>query len=191
MAVNVLPEVEQELIGGERLLWSGRPDPSRHFDRSDRFLIPFSLLWGGFAIFWEASVIQEGWGFGVVWGIPFVAMGLYFIVGRFFVKARKKRRTHYAVTDRRVLSVERGGPTHATFLSAIPTVNSTIRSDGAGTVIFGNTSWMQDSYANTGLDFFGRGYGTEAVGFYDIRDAREVVSLVNSLRDRAPETEDS
>jgi hypothetical protein len=190
MAFNVPSEVEQQLIGGERILWTGQPDPGRHFDRSDRFLIPFSILWGGFAIFWEAAVIQDGWGFGVVWGIPFVAMGLYFIFGRFFVKARKKRRTHYAVTDRRVLSVERGGPTRATFLDLIPTINATVRNDGSGTAIFGNTSWMQNSYANTGLDFFGRGYDTEAVGFYDIRDARQVVDLVNTLRDRASDRQD-
>lgn len=190
MLANVPPEVESELIGGERILWLGQPDPSRHFDRSDLFLIPFSLLWGGFAIFWEIAVIQDGWGFGMIWGIPFVAMGLYFIAGRFFVKARNKRRTFYAVTDRRVLSVKRGGSTQAMFLNAIPTINSTVRSDGSGSVVFGNNSWMQGTYANTGLDFFARGYGGDAVGFYDIRDAREVVSLVNDLRRRAAEPVD-
>jgi hypothetical protein len=182
---GVPTEIEQELIGGERVIWVGRPDPSRHFDRSDRFVVPFSLLWGGFAIFWEIGVIREGWNFGMIFGIPFVAMGLYITVGRFFVKARKKRRTYYAVTDRRVLSVERGGSTRAAFLDRIPTVNSSIREDGSGSVTFGNTSWMEGSYANSGLDFFGQGYGApDTVGFDDIEDVRAVVSLVNDLRGR-------
>jgi hypothetical protein len=184
MAVSVPIEVEQERIGGERLLWTGQPDPKRHFDRVDLYLVPFSLMWGGFAIFWESAAIISGDPFFFIWGIPFVAFGLYFIAGRFFVKARRKRRTYYAVTDRRVLSVVRGGATRAMFLDLIPTINARTRADGSGTVIFGNASWLQGSYGNTGLDFFG-GYEGESVAFYDLQGAREVVNLVNDLRSRA------
>jgi hypothetical protein len=184
--------IENELVKGERLLWSGRPDPHRLFARSDAFLVPFSLMWGGFAIFWEVAVILEGWGFGVVWGIPFVAFGLYLIAGRFFVKARRRRRTHYAVTDRRVLSVEDGGATRAAFLSSIPTVNARLRDDGSGSVTFGNSSWMQDAYADSGLDFFATGYGAgDSVTFYDVPDARSVVDLVTALRSRPNREEQS
>jgi hypothetical protein len=191
VAVSVSTEVEQELVGGEKLLWTGRPDPSRHFGRADLFLIPFSIMWGGFAIFWEVGVILEGWTFGALFGIPFVAFGLYFIAGRFVVKARRKRRIQYAVTDRRVFSVERGGPTRATLLSLIPTINTSIRGDGSGSVWFGSSSWFEESYANSGLDFSAGGYGPAAVGFFDIRDARDVVNLVNELRGRALERTDA
>ena len=184
MIAGIPAELEQELVGGEKVLWLGQPDSSRHFDSSDRFLVPFSLLWGGFAIFWEIGVIRAGWVFGAIFGIPFVAMGLYITVGRFFVKARAKRRTSYAVTDRRVLSVLRGGQTKAMFLNLVPALNSRIRDDGSGTVIFGNASWLQASYGNTGAEFLGRGYDADVVAFYDIRDARDVVDLVNELRSR-------
>jgi hypothetical protein len=43
-------------------------------------------------------------------------------------------------------------------------------------VSFGNSSWPRESYANSGMDFFARGYGPEAVASYDIRAAREVVT---------------
>jgi hypothetical protein len=180
--------VENELMKGERLLWSGRPDPKRLFARSDAFVIPFSLLWGSFAIFWEISVIREGWSFGVIWGIPFVAIGLYMIAGRFFVKARRRRRTHYAVTDKRVLVIDRAGSTRAAFLNSIPTIDTRLRSDGSGTVIFGNPSAMQAAYADSGADFFGSDPG-DLVGFFDIPDARSVVDLINEQRSR-PSSED-
>ena len=69
---------------GELLLWSGRPDPNVHFTGADAFLIPFSIMWAGFAFFWESAAFRSGGPiFFKLWGIPFVAMGLYIVFGRF------------------------------------------------------------------------------------------------------------
>lgn len=35
----------------QQLLRTGRPEPAKHFARSDFHLVPFSLLWGGFSLF--------------------------------------------------------------------------------------------------------------------------------------------
>src|SRR3954471_6987431 len=83
---------ERLLRRGERLLWVGAPDPAVRFTAADGFLVPFSLMWGGFAIFWEAAAFAGGTPFFFkLWGIPFVLVGVYFIAGRFVVKARRKR----------------------------------------------------------------------------------------------------
>src|SRR5260370_13938963 len=108
-----------ELIPGETLEWTGRPNPSVVFHQEDWVAIPFSLLWGGFAIFWlvGASGTWDIWMnrphrtfqfFGLIWGTPFVLIGQYMIWGRFVYCRWEKLRTYYALTGRRALIV-RGG----------------------------------------------------------------------------------
>jgi hypothetical protein len=94
------------------------PSSGALFHSDDWFVVPFSLLWGGFAIFWEAGVLgywggdaaKKGHapGFFILWGIPFVIIGQYLIWGRFLVDAWLKRRTYYAITNRRVLILQEG-----------------------------------------------------------------------------------
>jgi hypothetical protein len=92
------------LLPSERLLWSGRPARGLVLGRHDLLLIPFSLLWGGFAIFWNVLVWAGGAPlFFSLWGLPFLAVGLYLIIGRFFHDAAIRAATLYGVTDRRLL----------------------------------------------------------------------------------------
>jgi uncharacterized membrane protein len=188
-----LDTVERHLSSGERIEWVGRPDPAKHFTRGDVFLVPFSVMWGGFAIFWESSAIAGGGGpFFALWGIPFVAIGLYFMVGRFIYKAHRKRRTIYAVTNRRVMTIVKGRHAEsvdATYLGSIPSISTSAVSNGSGSVEFGLSSPMAGWYGNSGVEFFARGQmAGSGVSFYDIEDPRGVADLVERLRDedRAP-----
>jgi hypothetical protein len=123
--------IPPELTSGESILWAGQPNPHVLFHKDDIFLIPFSLLWGGFAIFWEASVSGlwggnhrngDSWIFGMIWGVPFVLIGQYLIWGRFLYDAWLKKRTHYAVTSRRVMVVQAGWKHQmvSAFLDSLP-----------------------------------------------------------------------
>jgi hypothetical protein len=181
--------VDRNLSAGEHVQWLGRPDPAKHFNAGDVYLVPFSILWAGFSIFWEATAIASGAGpFFALWGIPFIVIGLYVVVGRFFYKAYRKRHTLYAVTDRRVLILaqrRRGERVDAMYLRAIPTISTSVDSAGRGSVQFGNTSPFGMWNANSGMEFFGRvNSATTGVAFYDVDDARAVGDLVERLREQ-------
>lgn len=190
-----------ELLEGETVQWVGQPDPSVIFSKADIFLVPFSLMWGGFALFWESMVLilvfkgQEVPIIFPLFGIPFVVAGLYFMFGRFFYKAWKKRRTYYAVTDKRILTLTLGRSRNvqATFIRDIPTVNKFIGRNGTGTIIFGNTNGMASMYANTGMEAMGGShvYGMIAPAFYDLNGANAVCELVNRLRNQSESKEAS
>ena len=88
---------------GEMLLWEGKPD-DRLFvlTAADAIMIPFSLLWGGFALFWNLGVWAMGAPFFFkLWGLPFLVVGAYITVGRFFVDQRIRQKTVYALTTKR------------------------------------------------------------------------------------------
>ena len=96
-----IPEqITKRLLPNEKVVWWGQPVQGLMLTRRDGILIPFSLLWGGFAIFWETSVLRSGAPFPfALFGVPFVLIGLFLIVGRFLFDSWLRRRMSYALTD--------------------------------------------------------------------------------------------
>jgi hypothetical protein len=128
------------LLSGERVLWSGRPGQGIIFTPRDTFLIPFSMLWCGFAIFWTMTATRTGGiSFFALWGTMFICVGLYLVVGRFVLDAFIRGGIRYAVTNRRIL-IARPWPFRnltAVSLSQLADVQLTERRGGRGTIRFG------------------------------------------------------
>ena len=97
------------VLPGETIVWFGAPPKGFRLRRIDALLIPFSIMWGGFAIVWESAVVigHTPW-FFKLWGIPFVAIGVYLIAGRFLVDASLRAQMRYAVTDRAAYVIRTG-----------------------------------------------------------------------------------
>lgn len=137
-------DIQSYFMPGEKILWSGRPARGFRLTLWDIGLIPFSLFWGGFAIFWESGVMSMPGApvFMRLWGIPFVLIGLYLIAGRFVVDAAARARTEYVLTDRRVI-IRRSGflPNFSTTqLELLPSVTLEEGRGGTGTIKFGMSS---------------------------------------------------
>jgi hypothetical protein len=125
------------------VLWQGQPDVWAFSMRGAWYLIPFSLLWGGFAIFWEVGVLGSGAGpFFALWGVPFVVIGLYLIFGRIYVARREAARTHYAVTNQRVVILTGlfGRRAIEMALTDLPPSQLDGGETGLGTITFGATT---------------------------------------------------
>jgi Bacterial PH domain len=140
-----LPEIPEQMMAtqlssGERLLWSGTPRQGLYLRASDGYLVPFSLMWGGFAIYWEYTVLtsKAPFFFGI-WGVPFVVIGLYMMFGRFFIDARQRSKTYYGLTNQRVLIVSGlfSRSVKSLQLRTLSDISLAERSDGTGTITFG------------------------------------------------------
>lgn len=184
--------LQPELISGESLVWAGRPNPSVILHSDDWYMIPFSLLWGGFAIFWEAGVLgflghnSKGSppSFMGLWGIPFVVIGQYMIWGRFVYDGWLKRRTFYGLTNRRVIVLQESAKrkTCSMYLDAIPSVER----DGSftGTLWFG-TKYPMITGSGQRTRNTSRFYLGNVPVFADIDDADSVYHMILDLSEKA------
>lgn len=166
---------------GERLLWAGKPRPGVFLRPEDAFLIPFSLLWGGFAIFWEIGALASGAPFFAIFGLPFVCIGLYIIFGRFFVDARVRERTTYGITNERILIIKGLFSQELTSLSLSTLAESTLVQHGnnRGSIRFGAKYPMNQFFAS-GSWPGARRYAPPAFEF--IKEPREVYNIIREAQ---------
>jgi hypothetical protein len=175
----------RELQHGERLRWSGMSDPAVVFTAADGYLIPFSILWCGFAVYWESEAASYGAPvFSTLFGGVFVLIGLQLVAGRFLVKRHRKRTIAYAVTDRRAF-LTNGRTTRETPLGRTDRTTRWSRDRSHCSVRWADTSrgsffssnrqntWM---YANTGMDGF---FGPREMAFWDVRDGEALMNALN------------
>jgi hypothetical protein len=179
--------IERELDSGERLLWAGMPKQGTVFRSSDVFMIPFSLLWGGFAIFWEFMAFQipgknEG-AIGVVFplfGIPFVLIGLYMIFGRFTYDSKNRAKTFYGLTDQRAIIVSGlfSKSVKSLNIRTMNNVSVTEKTNGDGTIIFGQEHQLTSVFIWWG-GFPGMN-GSPTPKFELIENAKQIYNLLRA-----------
>lgn len=150
-------DLRQALIrefAGEPIRWSGQPSARTAFWRSAGIWL-FAIPWTVFALFWESLSLGGFLGFGgpkgqqwswfgaffVLFGLPFVAVGLGMMAAPFWL-ARRARRTVWVITTRRIASLtlgRRGVTVRSISPRDLFAVERTEKADGSGTLklIFG------------------------------------------------------
>jgi hypothetical protein len=178
----IVDSIKTQLDPSERVLWAGQPKQGVMLRGSDALMIPFSLLWGGFAFFWEWSVLRsDAPAFFALWGIPFVLVGIYIIVGRFFVDAWQRTKTHYAVTTERIVIVDGlyKSTVRSAQLSGLTEMALSEHSGGVGTISFGPSTLPAMFRSLSGWPGMRERLGLQ---FDMVPDAKNVLDLIRSTQ---------
>ena len=179
-------ELEQaarsQLARDEKLLWSGQPRRGIKLRPADALMIPFSLMWGGFAVFWEASVLKQGApGFFALWGVPFVLIGAYMIAGRFFVDAWQRAHTYYALTDQRAIIISgiMSRQVKSLPLRTMSDITLSERADGSGSITLGPSSGPYTWFSGSGWPGSGK---YQPPAFEMIENVRQVHAMLRGAQ---------
>jgi hypothetical protein len=140
-------EITREFGASERALWSGQPRQGIVFRAFDLFVIPFSLVWCGGAIFISFQGLRAP-NTPIVFGLfslVFVMIGLYIVAGRFVVEARQRARTFYAITNDRIIIVSGlfSRTLRSIDLKSLGEMSLSERRNGSGSIVFGSASPLE------------------------------------------------
>lgn len=181
--------IQSELDSGELLKWSGMPKQGAIFRGADVFMIPFSLLWGGFAIFWEIMAFaipsKEAGAIAYIFplfGLPFIAIGLYMIFGRFIHDSKKRAKTFYGLTNKRVIIVSGIFSKNVKSLNLrnLTDISLSEKSDRSGTINFGQDNPLLSFFGGTSFP----GMGSYSVPRFElIQNAKDIYNQILMLQD--------
>jgi hypothetical protein len=182
MDYTVAAALQEYLDPNEKFIWTGQPKKGIVFRTADLFLIPFSLFWCGFAVFWFVTALTSGAPFFfAMFGIPFVIVGLIFVFGRFIIEAKQREFTFYGLTDHRIII--KSGVYKRSFkslnISTISEIEYDEKSDRSGTITIGPKNPMMMIWGN-GLNWWP---GLKAAPSLDmIQDVRMVYNKIIEIQ---------
>ncbi len=166
--------LEQELVVDETILWEGKPSATALITKRDMIIVPLALLWSGIAFYWEYMAIQTDAPFLFkLWGIPFIFIGLYLLVGRFFITYDRRKNTTYVLTNRRAFILIKDVIT-STRYERMGQIHKMVKLDGRGSIIF-------KSPENPMLPFLRLAFlfkEEDSNGFMEIADVETVYELM-------------
>lgn len=175
---------------GETILWQGQPaadiawqdllSPKTAFGA---IFTAFSLFWMGAAFFMVTAGGADGpFVLFPLFGLPFLAIGLYMVGGRVWLDAWRRARTWYTLTDRTafVATDFLGRKTLDSYpLAEMPHI--TLDDGDPGSILFGRGGRSVRGSAHR-IEWRAAEAAAEPAGFREIRDARRVYAMMRDAR---------
>lgn len=169
---------EDYLDADEKLLWQGAPATGLRFSGKGLFISIFGLFFLGFSVFWVTMAASFGTNTPIdyvfpLFGLPFVAVGLWLVVGHWFYDAYKRKRSRYALTDQRAIIARR--------LFGRKMESYDISKDAPIYLVEGDldtVNFAQRTYRTK------NGTNTVSIGFRFIEDGRKVFNLLKEVREQ-------
>lgn len=126
-------------------------------------MIPFGVFFLAFALFWTISASSAGGFFGV-FGLPFIAVGMYMVFGENIVG----KKTYYVITNKKIYRSQ-AGRVDMVDLSNLPPMRTEGYKNGAGSIYFG-----EHHYRSNGRNHYGVVFTIENVD--DIATVQRIIS---------------
>lgn len=160
LSPELADRVARELTPDEKLIWAGQPRPDL-MARAAWFLVPFGLVFAGFAVFWMIMAGVMTGGLMAPCALPFIAIGLGMVASPVWLRSLA-RKTLYALTDRRALVWEPsfwGTTTLRQYTAAgLGHLTRVERSDGSGDLVFEEFTTVNRSGNGTSTSTTRRGF---------------------------------
>jgi hypothetical protein len=195
------PGWEGLLEEGEEILWQGQPETRVDYGQIFSGTSLFGAFFAGFAIFWISmamfitSGMTDAVGRGIatifpLFGLPFVAVGLYMMLGRLFWDAYQRRHTHYTLTNRAAfIATDIRGKRRLDRYEITADSGLTLEEGAPGAVWFATRLHHRRRRVarSSPGPFRNAGHRTseERIGFRHIPDARRVFALMRKVQQSA------
>jgi Bacterial PH domain len=139
--------------------------------------VGFGVVFFSFSVFWMLGAWSQTSNSNSIqsvvfplFGIPFVLIGFHLFIGHFFWSALRRKFTEYAVTNQRVIMCSGifSKTTQSIEYRKIPTLTVTEKSDGSGSIQFGETKAINA----------GEGVSYVATKMEAVPDVRSVYNII-------------
>lgn len=163
---------------GEEIFWFGTPETLRYFSRTDIFLIPLTLILGGFLFSYAYSSMMlmlrgQSMTFALS-GITMLLIAVYLVFGRIWYRHKRISRNLYFVTNARVFVFNTLRDTVTVDIPIHEVTPEAFRND-----LFLSYKFLGgDMIYGLGLDLFFRNLVRESPAFTAIRNPQEVIKLI-------------
>ncbi len=180
-------EIINKFLNGEKILWQAHPKKPPLLHRSDIFIIPITILFGGSFLLYSlitALLMFAGKStlFSLV-GITFFIIGAYILLFRLWYRRKRISRELYFITEKRVFAFDR---LRDNVIFDIP-LNEVELYSGDKSLLLSDTNPLGDFIYDLGLDVFFRKFCKETPAFKYVDDINEIAKIITQYKEIAEE----
>ena len=180
-------QIINRFLKDEKILWQGAPENVPYLNKSDIWLIPFTLLFGGaFIVYAIISAIMMFAGKSIMFslaGITLLLMGTYILFFRIWYRKKRVSRQLYFVTDKRVFAFDTMRD-DVIFDILLEDIDLYL---GYKSLTLSDINAIGDFIYNLGLDIFFRKFSKETPSFKYINDLNNVSRIIISAKETVEE----
>lgn len=183
-------EIINKYLKHEQILFNGKPENTHLLNKSDIFMIPFTLIFGGaFIIYALISALMMIAGQGIMFsllGITCLILGIYFIFIRLWYRKKRIKKQIYFVTEKRVFAFDtlRDDVIFDILLEDVEVFS------GDKSLILSETNAIGDFVYNLGLDIFFRKFAKETPAFRYIDNTNDVAKIILKAKEKTTTKDD-